>query len=135
LPRGHRLATFALSLVVVGCGLLPTGSQAAHIDNMTNTPMAVHIDGVWAGTYAPGTSADVPLVGHGAPPYAITVHSPSGGVLMQLVVSADDYQMAAEGTGSVSGDTELPCGTVRLSVGRIDLAMPEVADGDLPTCP
>ena len=75
--------------------------------------------GGWVGTYAPGSSVDVPLAGHGDPPYMVTVHSPSGQILMQLEVTADDLKMAADDRGSSAGSSDGDCGTIRLSVGRV----------------
>ena len=97
--------------------------------------MAVHVKGVWAGTFAPGASADVRLAGYGAPPYLVSVHSPSGIVLVELEVSADDLRVAAEGSGGTSGSAEFPCGTVRITVGRTTEPIPAIPFAQMPACP
>jgi len=97
--------------------------------------MAIHVNTLWVGTYAPGASADLPLTRHGAPPYLITVKSPSGISLIDFQVTAEDIKALADGSGAVSGSSGLPCGAVRLSVGEIDEVPPEVVLGDLPPCP
>jgi hypothetical protein len=137
LPRRapRWLVVVAGGLFVVACGLLPGSGPAVHIDNMTNTPMAVHVNGVWAGTYAPGASADVPLGAHGAPPYMVTVHSPSGNSLLQLQVTADDVRETAGGGGMSAGTTGIPCGELRISFGRIDQPPGAVPLDGLPACP
>ena len=45
-PRlGRWLAVAdAIGLVSTGCGLLPTAGPTAHIENQTNTPMAVFVN-------------------------------------------------------------------------------------------
>lgn len=125
----------ASSLFLLGCGLLPGSGSAVHFDNQTNTPLAVHVKGVWVGTYAPGASADVPMSGQGAPPYSVTIHTPSGNVLLGFDVTTETITAAAEGGGTAAGSTGLPCGSVRLSIGRIDEALAPVAVEGLPACP
>ena len=136
LPRQalRWLGVVAIGLFLVGCALLPGSGSSVHFDNLTNTPMAVHVNGVWAGTYAPGASADVPLGAHGAPPYMVTVHSPSGNSLLQLEVTADDVSEAARG-GMSAGTTGIPCGEIRISFGRIDQPLAPVPVDGLPACP
>jgi hypothetical protein len=129
-----RLAVVASGLLVVGCGLLPSSGPAVHVDNQTNTPMAVHVNGAWVGTYAPGASSDVPMGGQGAAPYKFSVHSPSGNSLMDFVVTADDITRATEGGISI-GTTGLPCGEVRMAIGPILEPPGPVATEGLPTCP
>lgn len=125
----------ASGLFILGCGLLPSSGPTVHFDNQTNTPLAVHVKGVWVGTYAPGASADVPMGGQGAPPYSVTIHSPSGSVLMDVPVTAEHIDAAAGGGGIAVGSTGLPCGAVRLAIGRIDEALAPVAVEGLPACP
>ena len=128
-------AVVATGLLVIGCGLLPRSGPAVRFDNLTNTPMAVHVKGVWVGTYAPGASADVPLGGQGAPPYNVTVHAPSGSVLIGFEVTTATIDAAAEGGGSAAGATGLSCGSVRLSIGPVDELLAPVAVDRLPACP
>ena len=106
-----------------------------HFENQTNTPLAIHVDGLWAGTYAAGTSAELPLARHGAPPYLITVKSPSGASLIDFEVTAQDIRAVADGTGAVSGSRALQCGVVILTVGPVEQVGSGVAVGALPPCP
>ena len=131
----HGLAGLLCGLVLASCGLVPDSGPTVHLDNFTNTPLAVRVKGGWVGTYAPGSSVDVPLAGRGDPPYTVTVHSPSGQILMQLEVSADDLKAAAENRGSIGGSSELACGTVRLSVGGSLDAPTAGPIAQLPPCP
>ncbi len=90
---------------------------------------------LWAGTYAAGASAELPLARHGAPPYLITVKSPSGASLVDFQVTAQDIRAVADGTGAASGSSGLPCGVVILTIGRVEQVGSEAAVGHLPPCP
>ncbi len=125
----------ATGLLVVACEPLPPSGTTVHFENQTNTPLAIHVKSLWVGTYAAGASAELPLTRHGAPPYLITVKSPSGAGLVDFQVTAQDIKAVADGSGAVSGSTGLPCGVVILTVGRVDQLGSEVAYGDLPPCP
>jgi hypothetical protein len=129
--RGLALA--AIGLLSSGCASGPS----VHIDNMTNTRMEVHVNGTAAGDFGPGGSGDVSLGGHGAPPYQVTVHSPSGDNMMQIVLTAEDIKRIADTSGYLSaGTTGIPCGEIRLSMGRIDAPAPGPPGVDqMPACP
>jgi len=134
-PLRRCIQVIATGLLVVACGGLSAGGPTVHFENRTNTPLAIHVNSLWVGTYAAGASAELPLSRHGAPPFLITVKSPSGASLVDFQVTAQDIKAVADGSGAVSGSTGLPCGVVRLTVGRVDEVGSEVAVGDLPPCP
>ena len=136
-PRRPLRRPFALvaAIALGGCGLLPIGGPAIHLDNRTSGPVTVNVKGAQVGTYPSGSSAEVPLGGHGEPPYMVTVHSPSGQVLIQLEVSAEDIKAAADGSGATSGSGDSVCGLVRLSMGKPFETLPPIAFAQLPACP
>lgn len=115
-PRLAVVALALLALVGAGCGLVP--GPRAHLKNLTDIPVAVHINGSWVGTYPPGAIAEVPI-GGGDPPYAIEVLSPTGARLASIAVTSDVLTEAVEGTQSLGQDADVPCGTVAIWVGRI----------------
>lgn len=117
-----------------GCGLLPGGGPAVHLDNLTSGPVAVHVKGVWVGTYASGSSVDVPLGGHGNPPYQVAVLSPNGVMIASVDITADDVKVAADNNGSMSVGADLVCGSIRLSFGRVTETLPRVDFAALPPC-
>ncbi len=123
-----------LSVLAAGCGLLPGSGPVVRLDNLTNEAAAVEVNGAWLGTYAPGTSTDIPLQGHGAPPYRVGVRLANGQEVISMELSAEDVSDAADGSAGSAGMAELPCGTVRLSIGRVDQALPTVAFAELPPC-
>ena len=76
-----RLRLVAAGLVaaglvaVVGAACTSGPTTPLLLENLTDTPVAVHADGHWVGTYEPGASRSVPLPGE--PPLGIEVMSPS----------------------------------------------------------
>ncbi len=99
------------AVLVGACASGPTTPLL--LENLTDTPVAIHADGRWVGTYEPGASRSVPLPGE--PPIAIEVISPSGAQLVEWGIGADGPTI-----GAVTS-SEVPCGTIRLSVGPIEL--------------
>jgi hypothetical protein len=122
-------------LAVVACSLVPVSGPTFRVDNGSNTPAAIHVNGAWSGTYAPGASGDVALSGRGAPPYGITVVSPNGTVLMELTLTAEDLRAAEAGDGGIRVGSDLPCGTVRLSFAFGPPEAIEPVPAGLPPCP
>ena len=122
MPRArYGLAGLLVALALIACDLVPTVGPAVHVENHTNTPVAVRVNASVVGTYPAGSSVDVPLGGAGAPPYHVSVHSPSGHELAQFDVSANDVESAPKDLGGSSATFVVGCGTVRLSFGPIEL--------------
>jgi hypothetical protein len=112
--------------MVAGCGSLPGPTTPMSLENFTDIAVAIHADGHWIGTYEAGANRSVPVPGE--PPVAIEVLSPSGAVLAEW---SFDATQAVEGGVSTS---EVPCGVIRLSVGRIELPAIDPVVGTTP-CP
>jgi hypothetical protein len=105
-------AAVLAAAIVAACSGPTVPEPTVWFENGTNTPMAVHLNGGWIGTYGPGTASDVHLRGANAP-YRVTIHAPSGSSVLELELSAEEVATRAAnlvGTG-------LPCGTLRLSFG------------------
>ena len=135
MPR--RAGTWALlltALALAGCGLLPGSGPVVRLDNLTNEPAAVEVNGAWVGTYAPRTSTPIPLQGRGAPPYRISVRMANGSELTSIELTDEDVRVAADGRGGAAVTAELDCGTVRVSIGHVDDPLPSVAFAELPPC-
>jgi hypothetical protein len=129
------LAFAAIGLLASGCGLLDSGPKV-HVENLTNTRMEAFVNGASAGSFGPGTSGDVSLGSHGKPPYRVSIQSPSGNSLMDITVTPEDIQRVAEGGHTGGGTTGIPCGEIRVSMGRTDAAAPGPAGVDqMPACP
>ena len=132
--RAGRWALMLTVLVVASCGLLPGSGPVIRLDNLTNEPAAVEVNGAWVGTYAPRTSTDIQLQGRGHPPYVVIVRMADGTEATSIELTAADVENAADGRGGSAVTAELACGTVRMSLGRVDAPLPSVAFGELPPC-
>lgn len=133
----RRLGRWALVLGVLavgGCGLLPGTGPVVRLDNLTDEAAAVEVNGAWVGTYAPRTSTDIPLQGRGDPPYVVIVRMADGTEATSIELTAADVQNAADGRGGSAVTAELACGTVRMSIGHVDVPLPSVPLGELPPC-
>lgn len=123
--RDPVAAALALALLVGAC-TSPTTTTTMLLENLTDTAVAVHVDGRWIGTYEAGANRGVPVPGE--PPVGIELFSPSGALLVEW--SFDAVQAVEGGVSS----SELPCGVIRLSVGRIELPAIDPVVGAAP-CP
>ena len=104
-------------LLAAGCTMALNPADRMGLINRTDTPVAVHVNGGWAGTYPPGAVAEVSIRGHGGPPFRIEVRSPSGAVLSEWTISAGDAASVADGTSSMSAGSAVPCGWIEFSYG------------------
>jgi hypothetical protein len=126
------MAVTALGLFAAGCASGP----ALHVENMTNTRMTVYVNGASAGDIGAGGSTDVSLGSHGKPPYRISIQSPSGNSLMDITITAEEIQRVAEAGHIGGGTTGIPCGQIRVSMGRNNDPAPAPAGVDqMPACP
>lgn len=111
-PRAGLVLLAALSLFA-GCSrTLPQ----VQVENGTDIPLAVHVNGEWLGTYPAGAVADV-AIGAAGPPWSIDVRSASGAILATLGITAEDMQPADSGPGGLQATADTPCGTIRLTFG------------------
>ena len=119
--RCLAVVVFALALTALGC--MPVASLAPadkiQLTNATTTAVAVHVNGGWAGTYPAGAVTDVPIVGHGGPPFVIEVRSPSGAVLTSMTFSVEDARSVAAGSSAMSGGSAVDCGWIEIGYGSI----------------
>jgi hypothetical protein len=106
-----------LALVVAGCLPVAAAEDRVQLRNETTTPVAVHVNGGWVGTYPAGAVVDVPIVGHGGPPFAVEVRSPSGALLTSVTLTAEDRRTVADGSTSMSSGGDVGCGWIEISYG------------------
>lgn len=117
--RSARLARLG-----VGPGLIATllmacsSSGPLHVENATDVDVAVYTDGTWVGTYAAGSAGDAALSGRGRP-QTLEVRSPSGAVLLSMVVNDDQLAAAAAGRYGNASSVGLPCGVVTVLIGEL----------------
>jgi hypothetical protein len=110
--------------VVGGCRAFLPSNPGDHVQirNDTTTDVAVHVNGAWVGTVAAGQHVDVPLGGHGGPPFRIEAKSRSGAVLFEMAISADDYQAVNEGRSAMGSGVAPGCGWIEVRYGKVDPA-------------
>ena len=113
----------SIAAITAACGSFGGGmpGPTIHFANRTIVPAAVSVNGSWVGTYASGESADVPIGGHGGPPYRIEAHSPAGIALGDFLITAGDVASLTAGA-SMGGSSSSDCGMVEYSFGANDEA-------------
>ena len=135
-----RLAVgVALATALVACGGSASGADVRlRVDNDTDTPVGVYLDGTWMGTDEPGATIDVPL-GAGSPPLLVEVRSPSGATLATLEAQAGPVQALRDGDAQnvIAQEFGVPCGVIRIVIGelgtdRAPAPAPSVAAGPCP---
>lgn len=131
------MAAIVAVVAVLAIGCSPSGGPADRIrlTNQTNIAVAVHVNGGWAGTYPPGAVADVPIRGHGGPPFRVEVRSPSGASLAELTISASDVTVVADGSTAMSTGSGVPCGWIELAYGEVPDQGPVGGGGVAPAPP
>jgi len=119
--RAVRALALVVTLVLVtACSAIPNLDEVrVHVDNETDIPIAVYIDGVWRGTDEPGATIVVPL-GDGLPPITIEARSASGAVLATLDVPLGPVKALRDREGDAWGEEiAVPCGLIRITVGEL----------------
>lgn len=113
-------ALLLLALTLVGC-VSPGGNEVrVHIENQTDSSVAVYVNGGWVGTYPAGATTSAPIGGHGGPPYTIVSEDPRGAVLTSTEVADDDAASVASGSTVIETSMRVECGFVRVVVATRD---------------
>jgi len=115
-PAQWRAALLLCALTLAGCALPMGGELRVHIENQTDAPVAVYVNGGWVGTYPPGTETSAPIAGHGGPPYTVAAEDPGGALLTSVVVSANDAASIAGGSTMMETSVGVECGYVRIVI-------------------
>ncbi len=107
-----------------------------HVENATDIDVAVYADGDWVGTYAAGTAGNAALSSRGRP-QTLEVRSPSGAVLLSMVVNDDQLADAAAERYRNASSVGLPCGVVTVLIGNLgpDGALAPAAAAPAGPCP
>jgi hypothetical protein len=109
----HRAAVAGVIVAGVLAGCLPAAGSEMRLENATDVPVAIHVDGSWVGTYPPEANRTVPIPG--TPPHRIELFTASGARLVDW-----GFDTAGAGGGATT-TVDLPCGVIRLSVGPVDV--------------
>jgi hypothetical protein len=126
----RSLALVLVAALSLACTVPLEPAERLRLSNDTTSPVAVYVNGGWVGTYEAGKTVDVPIRGHGGPPFDVEVRSPSGMVLSEITLTAEDVRQVADGSMSMATGGAVPCGWIDLAYG--DDARP---NDDDPTAP
>lgn len=113
------VALVALALATSGCARTAVADITITLDNLTDTPIGLYVNGDWVGTYPAGAAAEQPLGDHGGAPYAVEARSDSGAVLAMVGVNEAQARALAEDGPAVAIEQGVPCGIVRIVVGEL----------------
>ena len=120
--RRRLLAVLALAWFVVSGCATPPGTRAiwVNVDNGTDIPIGVYVDGEWRGTDEPGATILVPL-GDGPPPMTIEARSPTGATLAILEANAPQVEALRRGETEdvIAEEFGVPCGVITIVVGEM----------------
>lgn len=110
----------AMAIGMSGCARMGVGDIPVTLDNLTDTPVGLYVNGDWVGTYPAGASTTQTLGGHGGAPYDVEVRTESGAVLAEVAVN-EAQAASLTGDGMPIGvEQGVPCGVVRIVVGVPD---------------
>ena len=113
------VALATLALATSGCARTAVAGITITLDNRTDTPIGLYVNGEWVGTYPAGATTEQPLGDHGGAPYAVEARSDSGAVLAMVGVNEAQARALAEDGPAVAIEQGVPCGVVRIVVGEL----------------
>jgi hypothetical protein len=114
-PGQWQAGLLLCAMALAGCAF-PTGDVRVHIENGTDAPVAVYVNGGWVGTYPGGTTTSAPIAGHGGPPYTVVSEGAGGAVLTTTVIAANDAASVASGSTVVESSLDVGCGHLRIVI-------------------
>ena len=116
-PGPWRAGLLLCAMTLVGCGLPFGGDVRVHIENGTDAPVAVYVNGGWVGTYPAGARTSAPIAGHGGPPYTVVSEDQRGMVLTTTQIASSDAASIASGSTLMETSTNVGCGEIRIVIG------------------
>lgn len=99
---------------------MAVGDIPVTLDNQTDIPVGLYVNGDWVGTYPAGGSTTQALGGHGGAPYDVEVRSDSGAVLAEMAINEPQAASLTGGGMPIGVDQGVPCGVIRIVVGMPD---------------
>jgi hypothetical protein len=109
LSIGRFRAVLLAAALLAGCepfggGAVPSGAAMIGMVNATSVPVAMHVNGIWVGTYpAWSEQPAIPLFGRGGPPWDVQFRTADDHVVGNLEVGGPD-------DGGSSSDWQSTCG-------------------------
>ena len=124
----RALASALVFVATAGCNANPTPSIG--VDNGTTLPVTIVTNGTVLDTVPPQTQREVPTAALGSMPWIIQATSPSGRVLLELVVPPGVVWRTTEPDGSTS--MHGAASRIDLSCGRLDVYVGPPLAGPMP---
>jgi hypothetical protein len=113
--RTTPIAIALLLGVLAGCtapGTVPAGSMSVSIENGTTLTVTLVVNDAPVATVQPGNDADIPASQLSSLPWNVEARSPSGRVLVSLVVHDGDVVQAPGGSKGDANRVDLSCGRI-----------------------
>ena len=126
-----RAAVLAIVVAVLGSGCgwaaspVPEDAERIGMVNATTTPVAVTVNGSWIGTYPGWSHVELPIHGHGGPPWTIAFETPHGDEIAELTID-DTGEHSSSRTSHSS-----PCGEFHAWRGAVPDDVP-IIEGTTP---
>jgi hypothetical protein len=120
------LVAALITPLVAGCaGFTGAPALVLGLDNATDRPALVYVNGEWVGTFPPGTERnDITTGPHGGPPWRIEARTDAGLILVAAEIA--EAPPPGEGAGAAAATT---CGDVSVWAGD---SRPDVVPPNLP---
>jgi hypothetical protein len=113
--RTTPIAIALLLGVLAGCtapGTVPAGSMSVSIENGTTLTVTLVVNDAPVATVQPGDEADIPASQLSSLPWNVEARSPSGRVLVSMVVHDGDVVQASGGSKGDANRVDLSCGRI-----------------------
>ena len=110
------MKTFAVALLcalLAGCtapGTVPAGSMSVSISNGTTLTVTLVVNDAPVATVAPGVDDAIPASRLSSLPWRVEARSPSGRVLVSMIVHDGDVVATADGDKGDANRVDLSCG-------------------------
>lgn len=120
--RGLAVIVLAATVAVatIGCARMAVGDIPVTLDNLTDVPVGLYVNGDWVGTYPAGASTRQTLGDHGGAPYDVEARSESGAVLAEVAINEPQAATLTADGMPIGVEQGVPCGVVRIVVGVPD---------------
>ena len=114
------IAALGLVTAVAGCAG-PAGPDMPRltVENRTDTPIGVYVDGEWVGTDEPGATIQTGLGPTTRSSYRIEARSPSGAVLAAFDAPRGAVGAALDGGAPLGEAFGVPCGEIHILIGTL----------------
>lgn len=116
---GLGVVVVAVLALVSLSGCAPGDAVPIRIQNDTNVPVGLYVNGDWLGTYPAGANTTVSFDRPIAAPWAVELRSPSDAALLRLDANGGALEAARDGRYGAGESIGLPCGELTAILGTL----------------